>query len=530
LVDLVTAMSRARASALLVVDRARVGATPDRGVMSEAAWARHLPAGVDPGSVDLLRRRSLPAAWAANWRQTPDRDVIRDPDGSWATGAELLARTARVAGRLRAAGLQPGDRVLVSGGASIDLVVAHCAVLRSGLVAVPVNSAYTRRELDVIVADAAPRAAVLESAELRSYAVEAAPTLVVTDVDVALPDGDAIDLDTAGPDDPALLPYTSGTTGRPKGALLSHGNLLASAEALRIAWRWAPDDRLILCLPLFHMHGLGVGLHGTLLTGASAILQRAFSVEDVLATAAAGDATLFFGVPTMYARLADADGIDRLGRLRLCVSGSAPLAADLHRRITERSGQVVLERYGMTETVMLVSNPYDGERRAGTVGFPLPGVELRLDEPTSEILVRGPNVFAGYFGRPDANATAFTADGWFRTGDVGAIDADGYVSIVGRAKELIITGGFNVYPREIEDVVRAHPSVIDVAVAGTPSAEWGEVVTAYVEAAADFDPDDVLSFAAEQLAPYKRPRIVHRVDALPRNNLGKVLRNELRPP
>jgi malonyl-CoA/methylmalonyl-CoA synthetase len=354
--------------------------------------------------------------------------------------------------------------------------------------------------------------------------------LVVTDIDVDLPDGVAIDLDMAAPDDPALLPYTSGTTGRPKGALLSHGNLLASAEALRIAWRWEPDDRLILCLPLFHMHGLGVGLHGTLLTGASAILQPSFAVEDVLATAAAGDATLFFGVPTMYARLAEADGVDRLGRLRLCVSGSAPLAADLHRRITERSGQMVLERYGMTETVMLVSNPYDGERRAGTVGFPLPGVELRLDETTNEILVRGPNVFAGYVDRPDANAAAFTVDGWFRTGDIGFVDRDGYVSIVGRAKELIITGGYNVYPREIEDVVRAHPSVIDVAVAGTPSAEWGEVVTAYVEAADDFDADDVLSFCVAQLAPYKRPRIVHRVTALPRNKLGKVLRNELRPP
>ncbi len=497
--------------------------------MSDPAWARHLPAGLDPGSVDLLERRTLPAAWAANWRRTPDREVVGDRDGSWATGAELLARTAQVAGRLRAAGLQPGNRVLVSGGASVDFVVAHCAVLRCGLVAVPVNTAYTRRELEVIVADATPRAAVLESAELRSYAIEADPTLVVTDVDVDLPDGDAIGLDTAGPDDPALLPYTSGTTGRPKGALLSHGNLLASAEALRIAWRWEPDDRLILCLPLFHMHGLGVGLHGTLLTGASVILQRGFDLEDVLATAAAGDATLFFGVPTMYARLAEADGVERLGRLRLCVSGSAPLAADLHRRITERSGQVVLERYGMTETVMLVSNPYDGERRAGTVGFPLPGVDLRLDEATNEILVHGPNVFGGYLGRPDANATAFTADGWFRTGDIGEVDADGYVSIVGRAKELIITGGFNVYPREIEDVVRAHPSVIDVAVAGTPSAEWGEIVTAYVEAADDFDADDVLAFAAAQLAPYKRPRIVHRVDALPRNNLGKVLRNDLRP-
>jgi malonyl-CoA/methylmalonyl-CoA synthetase len=338
-----------------------------------------------------------------------------------------------------------------------------------------------------------------------------------------------VTLDAAASADPALLPYTSGTTGAPKGALLSHGNVLASAEALRLAWRWVPDDRLILCLPLFHMHGLGVGIHGTLLSGASMILQRGFDADAVLAASAAGDATLFFGVPTMYARVAEAEGLDRLGALRLCVSGSAPLNAELHRKIASRSGQVVLERYGMTETVMLVSNPFDGERRPGTVGFPLPGVDLRIDE-SGEILVRGPNVFAGYFGRLDATAESFTDDGFFRTGDIGALDDDGYLSIVGRSKELIITGGYNVYPREVEDVLRAHPSVVDAAVVGTPSAEWGETVTAYVEATDAFDGPELVAFAAGQLAPYKKPRAVYRVDALPRNKLGKVLRDELRPP
>ncbi len=478
---------------------------------------------------DLLARESLPAAWASVWREAPDRAVVQDPSGSWLTGRDLLERTAAVAGRLARAGLRPGDRVVTSGGASGDFVVAHCAALRAGLVVVPMNPAYSQREVGVLLADARPRAAILQSAELRDWTGAFDPDVLVTTVKVDLPEGPAPDLDRARRDDPALLPYTSGTTGRPKGALLSHGNLLASAEALRIAWRWMPDDRLILCLPLFHMHGLGVGIHGTLLAGASVVLQSTFDAEQVL-HAATHEATMFFGVPTMYSRLVEADGAHRLGGLRLCVSGSAPLSADLHREIGRRCGQVVLERYGMTETLMLVSNPYDHERRPGTVGFPLPGVELRLAEGTGEIQVRGPNVFNGYLGRPEANAEAFTPDGWFRTGDIGAVDADGYLSIVGRAKELIIRGGYNVYPREIEDVLRAHPSVNDAAVVGTPSPEWGETVTAYVEATENFDPAELVVWAASQLAPYKKPRLVYRVDELPRNKLGKVLRDQLQPP
>ncbi|HET6951842.1 MAG TPA: AMP-binding protein [Acidimicrobiales bacterium] len=502
------------------------------------AWAAHLPAGVAPGDVDLLARRTLPAAWADRWRARPDRPVIRPPGGTWLTGADLLARTAAVAGRLAAAGLVPGDRVVMAGGPSADLVVAHCAALRAGLVVVPVNPAYSERELGVIVADAEPRAALLDDGRLRAWARTLGPGVVVAGTDVALPGpaaGGGPPLDATGPADPALLPYTSGTTGTPKGALLTHGNLLASTEALLLAWRWTGDDRLIHCLPLFHMHGLGVGLHGTLLAGASAVLLPRFEPEAVLAAAADPDlgATLFFGVPTMYARLAGAPGVERLGGLRLCVSGSAPLSAGLHHRLAEATGQRVVERYGMTETVMLVSNPVDGERRPGTVGLPLPGVEVRLDHRgatgTGEILVRGPNVFGGYWRRPDATAEAIV-DGWFRTGDIGTFDGDGYLSIVGRAKELIITGGYNVYPREIEDLLRSHASVVDVAVVGTPSEEWGEVVTAYVEPGPGFDAGALTAWAAPQLAPYKRPRVVHAVDALPRNPMGKVVRDRLRPP
>jgi malonyl-CoA/methylmalonyl-CoA synthetase len=314
--------------------------------------------------------------------------------------------------------------------------------------------------------------------------------------------------------------------------MLTHGNTLASCEALRLAWRWDEHDRLVLALPLFHVHGLGVGLHGTLLCGGSAVLLPRFDADAVLDAARAHDATLFFGVPTMYARLAASPRAVELAALRLCVSGSAPLPASLHEQLATRAGVRVLERYGMTETIMNVSNPYDGERRPGTVGFPLPGVDVRLDtgedgDDAGEILLRGPNVFPGYWRREDATRAAFT-DGWFRSGDVGELDADGYLSIVGRAKELIISGGFNVYPREVEDVLLAHPAVAEVAVVGEPSDEWGELVVAVVVPTGEPPSEaELLAHAARDLAPYKQPRRVRFVDALPRNALGKVLRHEL---
>ena len=488
-------------------------------------WTRHLPPGAHASGVDLLARTSLPAAWARLWESMPARSVLTDVDGGHLSGAEMLERTETVAGRLHRAGLRRGDRVLTCATASADYVVAHAAAFRAGFVVVPVNPAYSKREVDALLAAARPNAAVVESLEMREWIRQFDETIPVTGIDVDLPDGPAPELDDVSAEDPALLPFTSGTTGAPKGVVLSHGNLLSSAEALLIAWRWTSDDRLILALPLFHMHGLGVGVHGTLLAGASAILQPKFDPETVLAAAA--DATMFFGVPPMYTRLVNADGAERLGSLRLCVSGSAPLAADVHRQIAERCGQSVLERYGMTETVMLVSNPFDGERRPGAVGFPLPGVDVRLAPETDEIEVRGPNVFSGYLDRPEANAEAFTSDGWFRTGDIGSFDADGYLGIVGRAKELIITGGYNVFPREVEDVLKAHPAVTDAAVVGTPSEEWGEIVTAYVVTTDDFDPDELIRWAAGQLAPYKKPRAVHRIDEVPRNRLGKILRDEL---
>lgn len=493
------------------------------------AWAAHLPVDVDPADVDLLERRSLPAAWAANWRDHPDHSVIMGMGDAPLTGADLDAASATVAGRLARAGVARGDRVLMSCATSRELVVAHLAVLRMGAVALPANPAYREPELHHVIDDAQPTAAVIDEADRQAWARSptlAHPPAVVVGTDVDLPDGPTPPLDDLDPHDPALIGYTSGTTGAPKGALLSHGNLLASVEALRIAWRWTATDRLVLALPLFHMHGLGVGLHGTLLAGASAVLLPRFDVDAVLDAVDAHDATMFFGVPTMYRRLVDAPRAAEMARLRACVSGSAPLPADLHRDFEALTGQKVIERYGMTETCMLVSNPHDGERRPGTVGHPLPGVELRLDPDSREVQVRGPNVFGGYLNRPDANADAF-ADGWFRTGDLGVLSDDGYLTLNGRAKELIISGGYNVYPREVEDELRGLPGVSEAAVAGTPDPEWGEVVTAYVVTDGPFDADSVRTLLADRLADYKQPRLIHVVDDLPRNALGKVQKHLL---
>jgi malonyl-CoA/methylmalonyl-CoA synthetase len=351
-------------------------------------------------------------------------------------------------------------------------------------------------------------------------------------------------LDRAGRDDPALIVYTSGTTGAPKGAILTHGNLLAASESLRLAWRWTADDGLVLALPLFHIHGLGVGVHTSLLTGAKILLLPRFESLAVLQACSRPDATLFFGVPTMWVRLVDAIAQDpaaaaALRSLRLMVSGSAPLAAAIFEQIESCTGKAVLERYGMSETVMLISNPYEGERRPGTVGLPLPGVEVRImaadreatGEEVGEIQVRGPNVFSGYWNRDEATRDAFEGEGWFRTGDLGRRSEDDYVTIVGRAKELIITGGYNVYPREVEEVLEAHAGVAEAAVIGVPSREWGEEVAAFVvaETTGEAPTEEALTaWCKGRLANYKRPRRFTFIDRIPRNALGKIVRGSLR--
>jgi malonyl-CoA/methylmalonyl-CoA synthetase len=461
--------------------------------------------------------------------------VLSTLDGGAISAGELAERTAAAAGRFAAAGLKPGDRVLMSAGPSLDLIVAYVGALRYGLTVVPANTAYTGHELGLVAADATPALAVLDD-PARGTGLDimvAAPDLA----GIPAPAAGAA-LDVATPDDVALIVYTSGTTGLPKGAPLTHANLLASAHAVRIAWRWQPDDRLVLALPLFHVHGLGVGLHGTLTAGASALVVPRFDPAAVATAIRDHGATMFFGVPTMYHRLAGSAYLGDLRGLRLAVSGSAPLPADLHDAVARGGGQRILERYGMTETIMLVSNPYDGERRPGTVGFPLPGVRLRLapregGTGVTEIEVTGPNVISGYRNRPDATGTAFASDGWFRTGDLGVLDDDGYLVISGRAKELIITGGYNVYPREVEEALRAHPAVADAAVVGAASAEWGETVVAFVVPADPIDTStlrvELEQWCADRLAPYKRPRDWRWTDRVPRNALGKILRHELLP-
>jgi malonyl-CoA/methylmalonyl-CoA synthetase len=522
-------------------------------VVGAPSWTRHLaPAGpFADASAGLAPATSATAPWEAHWAAAPGRPALHDPATGWLTAGGLEERSRAVARGLLGAGLVPGDRVVVSAGASVAAVVAYVGALRAGMVVVPVNTQYREAEVAHIVRDAAPRAAVVDDRERGAWVTAAsAGPVAVTGPDVRLPATTATeaDLPARGPADPALLIYTSGTTGTPKGARLSHGNLVAGIEALRLAWRWEPGDRLTHTLPLFHLHGLGAGINGSLQAGASVLLRPRFDPADVAASARDLGATMFFGVPTMYARLATHPGLAGLAGLRLCVSGSAPLPPDVFAAVEAGSGQSPLERYGTTETMLTVSNPYDGERRPGAVGLPLPGVELRLaggggtasgtagdgEAPggtagggRGEIEVRGPMVFAGYWGRPDATAESFTADGWFRTGDIGELDADGYLHIVGRSKELIISGGYNVYPREVEEALRSHPAVAEVAVAGVASDAWGEAVTAWVVAAGPVDEASILAFARARLAPYKCPKAVRFVDALPRNALGKVLRHEL---
>ncbi|MEA2144472.1 MAG: malonyl-CoA/methylmalonyl-CoA synthetase [Solirubrobacteraceae bacterium] len=490
-------------------------------------WTPHLPAGLDPGAVDLRPAANLAARFIERWRERGDAPTLQDTDGTWYGADELEARTRTVALRLRAAGLRTGDRLVIAAQSSAAFVIGYVAALRAGLTVVTLNLAYTRPEITAIVGDARPAAALVDDDEKARWIRDAAGgELAVHGLDVELADGlDDGSLDAAGSEDTALIIYTSGTTGAPKGVPLSHANLLASASAVNLAWRWTPEDRLLLALPLFHVHGLGVGINGSLCAGAAVLVRPRFDVQDIAAHAGHG-ATLFFGVPTMYERLTRAGRGGDLRRLRLLVSGSAPLSAQLAQAVAEQSGQLPLERYGMTETIMLTGNPYDGERRPGTVGFPFPGVELRLGE-LDEVQVRGPNVITGYLDRPQATAQAFTHDGWFRTGDLGEFDADGYLRLVGRSKELIITGGYNVYPREVEEALASHPAVREVAVVGRPSEQWGEQVTAVVVADAEVDGDALRAHAAQSLAPYKVPKAIEFAAELPRNAMGKVVRGEL---
>jgi malonyl-CoA/methylmalonyl-CoA synthetase len=453
-------------------------------------------------------------------RMRPEAVVITDQDGVHHSNAELDARSAQYANALIVLGVQPGDRVAVQIGKSFDLVALHIGTIRAGGVYLPLNASYTDREVGDLMEDAEPALLV------RDEPLEHAVLRLSTDELAELVDGAATHFHDVSRtvDDPASILYTSGTTGKPKGAVLSHGNLAASTQTLIQAWQFTDNDVLLHILPLFHIHGLYVALYCSLASGSSTVFIDKFDAPRIAEMLPLS--TVLMGVPTHYTRLLEEPSFNAAAvrKIRLFTSGSAPMLVATHDAFRERTGHTILERYGMTETGMLASNPYEGDRKPGFVGLPLPGVEIRIDGSTDgagEIQVRGDNVFAGYWKRPELRATEFTEDGWFRTGDLGRFDEEGYVEIVGRSKDLIITGGLNVYPKELELIIDEFPGVAESAVIGLPDADFGEAVIAIVVA----EPGVVLEAAELR---FKVPKRFHIVDSLPRNTMGKVEKAKLR--
>lgn len=471
---------------------------------------------------------------------TRDTPLVTLRDGSVLAGRDFHALVSRQANALAALGAGPGDRVAVQAAKSPQALALWGAAVALGAVFLPLNTAYVADELDHFLADAEPRVFVADparAAALAPVAERAGARLATLAADgtgtlsgLAAAQPATVPVADRGSGDLAALLYTSGTTGRSKGAMLTQGNLLSNAQALAGLWRFTPGDVLIHALPIFHTHGLFVATNTAMLTGGRMILLPSFDADEIIRHMP--QATALMGVPTFYTRLIEHPGLPDAARaMRIFISGSAPLPPETHRAFTDRTGHAILERYGMTETNMITSNPHDGDRRAGTVGFPLPGVQVRLDaEPVGGIEVRGPNVFAGYWRMPDKTAAEFTADGWFRTGDVGTHDADGYLRIVGRAKDLVITGGFNVYPAEVEDALDRVPGVLESAVIGLPHPDFGEGVFAVLvpRPGITLDADAVLAAVRDRLARFKQPKAAAVVDALPRNAMGKVQKAELR--
>ncbi len=473
-----------------------------------------------------------------------DKVFIDTPGGEAVTYGALYDLSARLAGVLAARGVAAGDRVAVQVEKSWQALALYLATIRAGGVFLPLNTGYTPAEIDYFLGDAQPRLFVRDPARARA----ATTTMAIDTMDAN--GGGSLTADTAnfpadhapvprGAQDLASILYTSGTTGRSKGAMLSHGNLASNARTLVAYWRFGPDDRLLHALPIFHIHGLFVATNVALLAGASLIFLAKFDLDRIMTELPR--ATVMMGVPTFYNRMITRPDLtpDLCRNMRLFISGSAPLSAEVHREFAARTGHAILERYGMTETGMNTSNPYDQERRAGTVGFPLPGVALRITDPASGtplpqgevgmIEVRGKNVFSGYWRMPEKTASEFR-DGYFITGDMGVIDARGYVSIVGREKDLIITGGLNVYPAEVESRIDEIPGVAECAVIGVPHPDFGEAVVAVVTPrdGATLCEADIATPLAPILARFKQPKRVIFVAALPRNTMGKIEKARLR--
>jgi malonyl-CoA/methylmalonyl-CoA synthetase len=478
---------------------------------------------------------NLYALLASRFDGARDAVCLELDDGTRFSYADLDAETARFANLLVSLGLKRGDRVAAQIEKSAHSVFLYLGCLRAGLVFLPLNTAYQRNEIGYFVGDAEPAAAFCRP-EARAW-FEGVPHRL--ELDAAAGQPARFETVASEAEDLACIVYTSGTTGRAKGAMVTHRNLGANALALHSCWQFRPGDVLIHALPLFHVHGLFVALHTALLNASRIILLPRFDATPVMRHFA--HSTVFMGVPTYYVRLLAEPNLDAelCGRMRLFVSGSAPLLPETFNAFRQRTGHTILERYGMTETGMNTSNPYDAERRSGTVGLPLPGVEVRVaddaDRPLAagdigRIQVRGPNVMPGYWRLPERRQDDFAADGYFRTGDLGRLDADGYLSIVGREKDLVISGGYNVYPKEIEMLLDELPGVTESAAFGVPHADLGEALNVAIVAkpGAGLTQEEVIAHVKRNLANFKVPKRVIFVPELPRNAMGKVLKNELR--
>jgi len=480
--------------------------------------------------------------------------AIETDAGQLYSWRDLDRGTAMLANFLQSLDLPDGSRIAVQVEKSVEALMLYLATLRAGYVFLPLNTAYQSAEIDYFIGNAEPAVVVCSNQNfgwVSTLAFKAGTRHVFTLNDDrtgsllerAAHASDQHLVALKNPDDVAVIIYTSGTTGRSKGAMLTHGNMVSNALVLKDYWGWrSPEqggDVLIHALPIFHVHGLFVAIHGALINGSKMIWLGKFDAKAVLKHMP--QATVFMGVPTLYVRLLAEPGLtaEIAQRMRLFISGSAPLLLDTFTAWQQRTGHTILERYGMSETIMLTSNPYRGERRGGTVGFPLPGVTLRVVDGQGaelasgyigDIQVKGPNVFAGYWRMPKKTTEEFTADGFFKTGDVGRVDTDGYVTIVGRSKDLIISGGYNVYPAELESFINDLPGVAESAVVGVPHADFGEVGVAVVvpRRGAKLDSNQILAELKARVANYKVPKQCHVVADLPRNAMGKVQKNLLR--
>lgn len=501
-----------------------------------------------------------------NVRKYPGKVALKfiDPPIQRVTFAELDLLVQQTVVYLQSLGLQPGDRMALQLSKSLEFILLHLATLRLGAITLPLNLAYPPDEVRYFLKDSGARLfftldasrekiqSILPSLPelqecifLEPARPETFQLLINNHQHSGSPDtpfAKSDQGDSTTDDDTAVIIYTSGTTGRPKGAEITHGNLLSNLQALHEAWGWQPEDVLLHVLPIFHVHGLFVALHGALHAGATTLLMREFDAVRTLQIMADGKCTVFMAVPTIHQRLLDVPGAEQfdLSRMRLITSGSDRLPDDVFLSFQKTFGYTLLERYGMTETGMNCSNPLKGERRLGSVGLPLSGVQVRIVNPeddgilpegeVGEVQLRGPNVFKSYWKQPQKTAEAFTPDGWFGTGDLGFLDGDGYLTLCGRSKDLIISGGLNIYPPEVERVLAEHPSVAACAVIGCPDREWGESVTAIVvpNRTEPVTAGELIRFCRERLAPYKSPKSIVFRDELPRNAMGKIQKAELR--